>query len=768
MINAPGIKVHSAQVPAEYSYENGKLKVFVPCKPITGKWDTTRGVALHLEFEALMEDVIAVKFCHFAGIVDKGPSFSLNREETDTIFQEDEQTLSMQVGRLQVVIRKNAALDFAFFYDGKRLTGSNHGGMAYVTDVDYEAERWADMNAMPKRPAYMHETYMREELDLGVGEHIYGLGERYTPFVKNGQDVEIWNKDGGTISEQTYKNIPFYLSDKGYGVLVNHPEKVEFNVGTHNVRKVRFSVTGEKMQYIIIGAEEPKQVLSTYTLLTGRPALPPPWSFGLWFSTSWTTDYSEPVVTGFVRKMKENNIPLSVFHYDACWMREYHLCNFIWDERLGDCEQMFSRLKEAGLHICMWINPYVGQRSELFEEGMQKGYFLHTKEGNVWQADYFAMGMAIVDFTNPAAAEWYKGHLARLLDMGVDVFKTDFGERIPQDVVWYDHSDPSKMHNYYSYLYEKTVYDLIASKKGKENACIFARSATVGGQQFPVHWGGDNQASYVSMAESLRGGLSLCLSGFSFWAHDMAGFEDTASPDLYKRWSAFGMLSTHSRLHGWSSYRVPWNFDEEAVHVLSFFSRLKCALMPYIYRTAAESAASGIPSMRAMMLEFPYDETCAYLDRQYMLGESLLVAPVFSEDGIVRFYVPTGRWTNYIDGEVFEGDKWYERQYDYFALPLLVRPNTLLATGAEDMRADYDYEKDVLITAYQLTPGTQAECEVTDASGKTVLTVTALKEEGENGRIIVRASGETSGLSWKFRLYGSDEVFAGAPELIIG
>lgn len=657
-------------------------------------------------------------------------------------------------------MQKQGIFKFDFYQDGKWLTGSERGGMAYVTDIDYEADRWCDMNAMAPRPYYMDTTYMREELSLDVGEHIYGLGERFTPFVKNGQDVEIWNKDGGTISEQAYKNIPFYLSDKGYGVLVNHPELVTFNIGTHNVRKVRFSVEGERMEYMVIGGGSPKEALSNYTALTGRPSLPPAWSFGLWLSTSWTTEYDQETVLGFIKEMKRRGIPLSVFHYDACWMKDFRMCNFIWDDRFGDVKQMLETVKDSGVKISVWINPYVAQHSEIFEEGKENGYFLHKKDGSVWQSDYFAMGMAIVDFTNPAACEWFCSKLSALIDLGVDVFKTDFAERIPTNVEWFDHSDPKKMHNYYTYLYNQTVYNLLKEKKGDRDACVFARSATVGNQKFPVHWGGDNQASYVSMAETLRGGLSLCLSGFGFWAHDMAGFEDTATPDLYKRWSAFGMLSTHSRLHGSNSYRVPWNFDEESADVLRFFTRLKCRLMPYLFSHAVETNTRGIPEMRAMMLEFPKDEACAYLDRQYMLGERLLVAPVFSESGDVRFYVPDGRWTNLVDGEIFEGGHWYERNYDYFGLPLLVRPNTLLPMGYMDEKPDYDYADHVKIHVYALEENVQASCRIYNEQGCLELQVTAQKC---GDQMMVNAEGNAANKDWSMVLHGISkaEVKAG-------
>ena len=262
--------------------------------------------------------------------------------------------------------------------------------------------------------------------------------------------------------------------------------------------------------------------------------------------------------------MADRDLPLHVFHFDCFWMREFHWCNFEWDRRcFPDPAAMLARLKARGLRICVWINPYIAQRSALFDEGMAAGYLVKRPNGDVWQWDRWQAGMGLVDFTNPDACRWFGDKLRALVDMGVDCFKTDFGERIPTDVVWHDGSDPLKMHNYYAYLYNKTVFEVLEEKLGVGEAAVFARSATAGGQQFPVHWGGDSTATFESMAESLRGGLSLCLSGFGFWSHDMGGFEQTASADVYKRWCAFGLLSSHSRLHGSGSYRVPWLFDND-------------------------------------------------------------------------------------------------------------------------------------------------------------------------------------------------------------
>ena len=266
----------------------------------------------------------------------------------------------------------------------------------------------------------------------------------------------------GTGSEQAYKNVPFYLTNRGYGVFVNHPEEVSFEVASEKVSRVQFSVWGQTLDYFVIYGPTPKEVLMKYTALTGKPALPAAWSFGLWLTTSFTTSYDEQTVTSFIQGMADRDLPLHVFHFDCFWMREFHWCDFEWDGRaFPDPPAMLQRLKERGLRICVWINPYIAQLSPLFAEGKANGYLLKKPDGDVWQTDQWQAGMGIVDFTNPDACRWYGDKLRSLLDMGVDCFKTDFGERIPTDVVYADGSDPLKMHNFYSYLYNKLVFDVL-------------------------------------------------------------------------------------------------------------------------------------------------------------------------------------------------------------------------------------------------------------------------------------------------------------------
>lgn len=709
-----------------------KLTVLASCKKIITRGDTLNTAILTVNYTSPMPDVIAVELVHHGGRLPKGPEFQkLLDGDVEVRIENGAEIASLTSGRLSVEVHKNEGWSTHFLYDGKRLTGSGYKSPGHIK--------------MPDQT-----TYMREQLDLGVGEYIYGLGERFTPFVKNGQVVDLWNEDGGTCSEQAYKNVPFYLSNYGYGVFVDHPERVSYEVASEVVSKVQFSVPGETLKYYIIGGANLKEVLDNYTKLTGKPVLPPAWSYGLWLTTSFTTSYDEDTVTSFIDGMSERDIPLHVFHFDCFWMKEFHWCDFKWDEDVfPDPESMLKRLKSKGLNICVWINSYIAQQSYLFDEGKANGYLVKTKDGDVWQWDRWQGGMGLVDFTNPAAVRWYKDKLKALLDMGVDCFKTDFGERIPTDVVYFDGSDPVKMHNYYTHLYNKAVFEVLEETRGKNEAMLFARSATAGGQQYPVHWGGDCSATYVSMAETLRGGLSLGMSGFSFWSHDIGGFENTATPDLYKRWTAFGLLSTHSRLHGSQSYRVPWLFDEEACDVLRHFTHLKATLMPYLFSTSVESTRTGVPVMRSMVLEFTGDPTCDTLDRQYMLGDSFLVAPIFNSEGTANYYLPEGRWTNYLSGEVTEGGRWVQEQHDYFSLPLMVRPGSLVAVGANKLVPDYDYADGVALHLFELGDGqsastsvysTKAELELevnVERAGRT-LTVTANSKEGKAWELVLR------------------------------
>lgn len=727
----PGISLYNCQQVQDSRWIGDSFVVYCSHQPIHHRGQTLNAPLLTLTFTAPREGIIALKLEHFQGSRLKAPAFDLNKDGGKLRVEETDELITLTSGALSAkIVKSKFKLDF--YESGVRLTGLKDRHMGYAST--------------PSGP------HMRVKLDIGVGEKIYGLGERFTPYIKNGQTVDIWNEDGGTASELAYKNIPFYITNRNYGVLVNSTGPVSYELCSEAVQSAQFSLAGESLEFMLIGGGNMKQVLSNYTALTGRPALPPAWSFGLWLTTSFTTDYNEETILSFVDGMDKYGIPLHVFHFDCFWMKQYEWCNFTWDpDNFPDPEGLLKKLHDRGLKTCVWINPYIAQKSPLFQEGMEKGYLLKKADSSVWQWDMWQAGMGLVDFTNPDATAWYLSKLKALLDMGVDSFKTDFGERVPTDCVYHDGSDPTLMHNYYTHLYNKAVFELLEKERGAGEACLFARSATAGGQQYPVHWGGDSSSSYPSMAESLRAGLSLMLSGFSFWSHDISGFEDTATEDVYIRWAQFGLLSSHSRLHGSSSYRVPWHFGETAPKALRAFTQLKCRLMPYLYTASVEARSTGIPLMRPMVLEFQSDRSCEDLDLQYMLGQSLLVAPIFREDHQVAYYLPKGKWAHLLDGRVLTGERWVEESYDYMSLPLFVRENTILPLGSSQTQVAYDYLDGLELHLYQITGESRAT--LVDQYGKPVLLIYVVRSddnlqitlEGDHKglTIIVHENGQT-------------------------
>lgn len=713
----PGVTPLFAQEAYDIEARGNELVVTAPTARIVSRGATLNRATMTVTLRSPLPGIIGVTIEHFQGTNDEFGFDLIGAEEGHGEADAAGGTLSS--GDLTATVAPGAPWNLSFSSGGRELTSSGHKSVGYMSVAPgAEVSSGVVGNARAATSAPQSTTYVHEQLALGVGELIYGLGERFGPLVKNGQTVEVWNADGGTSSEQAYKNVPFYLSNRGYGVLVNNSGLVSFEVGSEAVERVQFSVAGEKLEYFIIAGDTPAEILDRYTQLTGRPASVPAWSYGLWLSTSFTTDYDEATVNSFIDGMAERDLPLSVFHFDCFWMREFNWSDFEWDPRVfPDPAGMLQRLHDKGLKVCVWINPYIGQRSALFAEGRELGYLVKKPNGDVWQWDLWQAGMALVDFTNPDATAWYQSKLRVLLDQGVDAFKTDFGERIPLEVDYFDGSSPERMHNYYTQLYNRAVFELLEEEKGSGEAVVFARSATVGGQQFPVHWGGDSTSTYESMAETLRGGLSLALSGFGFWSHDIGGFEGTPDAGVFKRWTAFGLLSSHSRFHGSNSYRVPWAFDDEAVEVTRKFTKLKLRLMPYLLAAGAEASARGIPVMRPMQLEFADDPAVGYLDRQYMLGADLLVAPVFTASGEVEFYLPAGAWTNFFTGEAVEGGRWLRETHGFDSLPLYVRPGAVLPLGARNDRPDYDYLDGLEFVVYP-GEGRHSELTVTTPDGR--------------------------------------------------
>lgn len=754
-LSKKGYNVNYASQAYKVETTANSIKVLATPYTVKNRGMTLGGPNLEITYTSTSENIIKVHIDHYRGGLDNIPQFELN-EDTGYVpsITRTEDEVIMVTGDTKLVIKTGDEWDVAYYYKDKYLTGGAWRSTSIISESQFTANARLNLQEDDEffnYPQDAHTTYIREQLKTDIGECIYGFGEKFTPFVKNGQVVETWNNDGGTCSDQSYKNIPFYISSKSYGIFVNSSDKVSFEVNSDTVSKVTFTLPGEQLEYFVIGGNNLEHVLENYTTLTGKPALPPAYSFGLWLSTSFTTSYDEETVNSFIDGMAERKIPLQVFHFDCFWMKEYEWCNFEWDKDMfPDPEGMLKRLHDKGLEICVWINSYIGQQSKLFDIGKENGYFIKNPDGSVFQSDLWQPGMAIVDFTNPEACDWYKGLLKTLFDMGVNNIKTDFGERIPTKCTYYNGMDPVKMHNYYTYLYNKVIFEALEEYYGKDKACLFARSATVGGQKFPVHWGGDCYADYSAMSETLHGGLSLCSSGFGFFSHDMGGFEATAPADIYKRWCAFGCLSTHSRLHGSTSYRVPWAYDDEACDVLRHYVNIKGSLMPYLWAQANKTHITGIPMMRSMIVAFTGETACKYLDQQYMLGDSLCIVPVMNEAGTAEFYLPDcGTWTDIQSGETYEGGRYYSKTCDYFQTPILVRPNSIITFGDFDMDVVYDYLDNAEAVIYGLEDGKTAETVIYDSESNKITDITATR----NGNVITVSYAATD-KNFKVTAYG--------------
>lgn len=714
------------------------LSLLCPTRKVLNRGDTLNLSTLTIDLEPAFDGCISVETTHWRGAVQRGPDFDLfpdGRPPVESqIAKSDDGATVLSSGSLSAAISgKPHEFEISFQPTDnkkKRLTALQNRsvGLAY-TPAPTSPMQLADMGKI--------HHYILTQTTISVGESIHGLGERFGPFNKVGQTISLWNSDGGTSSDQAYKNISFFMSSKGYGIFIDTPERVELEMGSERCCRAQASVEGQRLKWYLIYGPTPRDILRRYAILTGLPGTVPAWSFGLWLSTSFTTSYDEETVNKFLAGMQARDIPVEVFHYDCFWLKAFQWCDFTFDDDMfPDPKGQIARLKASGSvkKICVWTNTYLGQASPLFAEAASKGYLLRRKNGDVFQWDLWQAGMGIVDLTNPAASEWFLAQLERLFDLGVDCIKTDFGERIPSiDVEWHDKSvSPARMHNYYSFLYNQLVYTALQRRYGRNGAVLFARSATAGSQRFPLGWGGDCESTPEAMAESIRGGLSLGLSGFAFWSVDIGGFEGYPEPWIYKRWVAWGLLCSHSRLHGSNSYRVPWTVDDDdksaegCSAVLAGWTHLRIRLMPYLFAQAQSAMRNGLPlSLRAMCIEFPDDPTAWTLDRQFMLGDSLLVAPVMEEDNSVQFYLPRGRWTNFFSGEVKAGPQWVEETHHSFrTLPLYVRENTLLVLGPEgERRIVYDYAADVEVRSYSVREGAKAE--IVDGEGRVVVVLEA-------------------------------------------
>lgn len=479
---------------------------------------------------------------------------------------------------------------------------------------------------------------------LGQDEHLYGFGERFGAIDKRGQAIHLWHANpAGKTWPLSYKNVPFYLSTLGYGHFTNSSRPITYHCGdlshVHQSVHVHDSFLDT---YLFVGPDL-RDVLDRYTMLTGRPHVPPTWSFGLWMSRMSYREQSE--IEGIASRLRDERIPIDVIHVDTDWFATEWVNDLEFSpERFPDPRGMLERLREKGMRLTLWQIPYISVHSRFFEVFERNGWFARQADGSPRLIDGFFGPAGVIDFTNPDAARWYVDKLEPLFDMGVAAIKTDFGEGAPVDAL-YHAGDGLDVHNLYPLEYNKAVFDKTLAYTGEP--IIWGRSAYAGSQRYSVYWGGDPAARWQDLGQLLSGGLGLGLCGFPYWSQDIGGFAGTPSPELYIRWAEFGMFMTHPRAHG-PIAREPWVFGDEAVDVFRYYAALRYQLLPYVVSESWQLAPQGQPLMRPMLLDNQDDPSTWHISDQFMFGRELLVAPVVQEDATNRrVYLPRGNWIHW-------------------------------------------------------------------------------------------------------------------------
>lgn len=570
-------------------------------------------------------------------------------------------------------------------------------------------------------PAAYHESFT-----CPPDEAFAGFGERFAPLNARGQRPVIWNFDAfGSESIRAYKNVPLYLSDRGYAVLVNSGAPVEFDMAQATHGAVEIVAPDEVLEYFVLDAPGPLEFLERFDALTCRPVLPPKWAFGTWISSGFFRD-SQDRVMDRAKKIRERGIPCDVLHLDTFWQHEPHWSDLQWDPAaFPEPEKMLADLAEQGFKVCLWMNSYISHKSPVFAEGDSKGYFLKNAAGETYVADTWNGSHepgGIVDFTNPDAVEWWKELLRGPLRAGAAAYKTDFAEGVPFDSVAHNGMTGTGLHNVYTLLYNDAVCEVTREINGHE--LVWARSSYLGGQRHAAQWSGDVQTTWAGLGGTIRGGISHGLSGIPYWSHDTGGFNGRPSDELYIRWAQFGALSPLLRYHG-TTTREPWEFSEQAERLAVESLELRYSLAPYLYSAAVRSARTGEPMLRGLNVDTPDDPIAWTADQEYRLGRDLLVAPVNDPSGRRKVYLPRGRWIDFWTKEVVEGGRYVDTEHGLETFPLYVRYGAIIPRVEPGQTlGDEPFEAITL----EVWGAPEEGLTLSDVDGDTVITVETVSE----------------------------------------
>lgn len=586
-------------------------------------------------------------------------------------LMEDENRYRLQTSKLSLHVYKTDFRIELYDSDGKKVTSTggrtdNHFGIAFDSyPMGFVRDR-----------RYKH-WYAVNSFDLSHDESIYGLGEHFGPMNKVGETLRLWINEGvGNSTGRVYKTVPFYVSTRGYGVFFNHTHPMTFWVGSKEKSKVQVAVEEQKLDcYLFAG--NIKEVLNSYTSLTGRSPVPPKFSFGTWISRMSYTSQDE--VLSVADTLREKQFPADVINLDVSWFKNDWECDWQFEPtRFPDHEAMCRKLHDSGFRLSLWQEPYVLKGTAPWREACDKKLLATSSVPFTFCGQFEA---APIDFTKPEAVEWYKNRLIKpLLEAGVDVIKTDFGEGI-QPTMQFAGGTGHALHNVYPLLYNKAAFEVTKEVHGEENAMVWGRSAYAGSQRYPVQWSGDNASTFGAMQASLRGGLSYGLSGFTFWSQDTGGFVGEPTDEMMIRWTQLSIFQSHLRYHGCYPFREPWQFSEEAQSIIREYLNHRYRLIPYLFSESIHSAAAGLPMLRPLVLDYQDDRTVHPLDDQFMCGRSILVAPVMREDASRTHYLPEGLWYDFFSKESLVGQRWITQDCPLERIPIWLKGGSIIPFG---------------------------------------------------------------------------------------
>lgn len=558
-------------------------------------------------------------------------------------------------------------------YDPLSIKIKGKEGKILLQTINIE-DKMSMVNCEPMPTTFVRCTddlkrYMAISFRIKPDEAFIGCGESFTDINKRGQKLNLWMCDPkGTMNRSMYKPVPLYISSEGYGIFVHTSAPVTLDLG-HSYSAAQTIYVGESLVDLFVFLGTPYEILREYTHLTGKSPVPPLWSFGLWMGR--ISYFTQKEVMDVAKKLRDNKIPCDVIHIDVGWFEVNWRCNYEFSKsRYPNPKEMMQKLRDDNFRVCIWQMPYFNPNNSLYEIIVEKGYAITDSDGNLPTED------AIIDFSNPEACKWYQGHLKKMFNMGASSIKADFGEAAPLNGAFHSGKSGAVEHNLYPVRYQKAIYD--AGRQAGVDFMIWARSGWAGSQRYPIHWGGDSETSNDGMASSLRGGLSLGASGFTFWSHDIGGFVKKSSPELYLRWLAFGMFTSHARCHGHPP-KEPWEFGQEFVNSFRKIVETRYSLMPYIYSEAVTSSCDGLPLLRALSIDYPEDPLVWNIDNEYLFGSSLLVAPIFYDKEESRYvYLPKGNWIDFQTGMAYTGGRGYIIKHEELPIIILVKDGSLI------------------------------------------------------------------------------------------